>query len=40
MKINPVGAKLSHADGRMDGQMVRHDKANGHFLLFANAPKN
>jgi len=28
MKIRPVGAGLSHADGQTDGHTDRHDEAN------------
>jgi hypothetical protein len=32
MKIGPVGAELSHADERADGQTGRHDEAISRFL--------
>jgi len=35
MKILSAAAEFFHADGQTD----RHDKANGHFLQFANASK-
>jgi len=34
MKIRPVGAELSLADGRAVGQTDRHDEANCHFSQF------
>jgi len=38
MRIRPVGAELSHADGRTDGrrerQTDRHDEANSRFSQF------
>jgi hypothetical protein len=34
MNIRSMIAELFHADGRMDGQKDRHDKANSRFLQF------
>jgi len=34
MKICPVGAELFHADGRMDRQTGRQDKADNCFSQF------
>ena len=34
MKIDPVGAKLFHADGQTHRWTGRHDVANGHFSQF------
>ena len=38
MKIRPVGAELFRADGWIDRQTDRYDKANRRFRNFANAP--
>jgi hypothetical protein len=34
MRIRPVGAELSHTDGRTDGRTDRHDDANSLFSQF------
>jgi hypothetical protein len=36
MKISQVMADMFHADGRTDGQILRHNEVNSRFLNFAN----
>jgi len=39
MKVGPVGAALSHADRRTDGQTDRNDKVNSRFSQFCERAK-
>jgi len=40
MKVYPVGAEWSRADGQTDGQPVGHDEANSRFSEFCDLAYN